>query len=122
MSGTKNGMILTAAILAAFTSLSPEPLPAAPAKKQSPSVSQLGATDFSAARRRTYYRRSDRAAIGAFMGIVGTIAGIAAAERYRRHYYDYGYGYGYGYAPYYAYPPSPYYGPYGYGPYYGLPY
>ena len=49
------------------------------------------------------------AVLGALAGLFGTIATLAARDRYERHY---GYGYGYGYAP-----PPPY-GYYGPGPYY----
>lgn len=102
-------VIVSAVVAAAvvLTSVSIQPATAATSNKRPASASQSGLAydiDVSAVRRRSY-RRGDRAAAGAFLGIVGTIAGIAAAEHYRRHYYDYGYGYG----PYYAYRPYPYY-------------
>lgn len=51
------------------------------------------------------------AVLGAVAGLFGTIATLAARDRYERHY-------GYGYAPgYYAPAPAPY-GYYGGGPYY----
>ena len=46
--------------------------------------------------------------LGAVAGLFGTIAALAARDRYERHY---------GYGPYYAPPPAPY-GYYGPGPYY----
>jgi hypothetical protein len=54
----------------------------------------------------------NRAALGAVLGVFGTIATLAARDHYRDQYgYGYGPGYGYGgYAP----PPRAYYGPYGY--------
>jgi hypothetical protein len=56
-----------------------------------------------------YRHDGGAAALGAFAAIAGTIASIAAAEHYRRHYYD-DYPYPYAYGPAY---------PYGYGPHYG---
>ena len=57
------------------------------------------------AKRRRYYRGGNAAAATAFLGIVGTIATLAARDRYyRRQYYN----------PYYGYA-----GPYGYGEPYG---
>jgi hypothetical protein len=81
--------------------------PVAAASAQTPVAKETpasGMTDVSASRRH-YRHGGDRAAIGAMLGIAGTIAGIAAANSYRRHYYDYDRSY-YGYAP------APYYGGY----------
>jgi hypothetical protein len=83
-------------------------------------LSAYDTTEFSGAKRRARraVRRNDRAAMQAFFGIAGTIAAIAAAERYRRDYYRYGYH------PYYGPPPYPYYGPHYYYPppyYYSRP-
>lgn len=65
-------------------------------------------TDFSASRRRHYYRRGPNAAGLAFMGAAAGLIGGAIAESQRREYYDNYYD-----------GPRPYYGP-GYG-YYGGP-
>jgi hypothetical protein len=107
MNRSTKGVIAAAAGFAmALTSISVQPAAAA-AGRQSPAARQVGPanemTDISSAKRR-HYRNGNRAAVGAFLGIAGTIAGIAAAEHYRRHYYDYD--------PYYAYPPYPYTNPY----------
>jgi hypothetical protein len=84
----------------------------APAAKGVSATDSSDATDFSAARRRRrHYNNGGRAAGLAFMGIVGTIAGIAAEQQRRddyNNYYNNGYGYGPGY--------------YGGGPYYGRRY
>ncbi|HEX9209780.1 MAG TPA: hypothetical protein VF901_04665 [Bradyrhizobium sp.] len=69
-------------------------------------------TDFSAARRRHYYRRGPNAAGLAFMGMAAGLIGGAIAESRRQEYYEDRYYYG----------PRPYYGGPGYyggGPYYG---
>jgi hypothetical protein len=73
-------------------------------------------TDFSAARRRHYYRRGPNAAGLAFMGVAAGLIGGAIAESRRQEYYEDRYNYG----------PRPYYGGPGYygggGPYYGQRY
>jgi hypothetical protein len=104
-----NRMVTAAAAAAiALTSVALTPASAAPVNKK-PTASAAGDTDFSSRRR----HRGNRAAIGAFLGVAGTIAALAARDRY---YYD-GY-YAYGGGPYYR----PYYAPYAYGPYpYGRP-
>ena len=61
-------------------------------------------TDFSAARRRHYYRRGPNAAGLAFMGLAAGVIGGAIAESRRREYYENRYYYG----------PRPYYGAPGY--------
>jgi len=61
-------------------------------------------TDFSAARRRHYYRRGPNAAGLAFMGLAAGMIGGAIAESRRREYYENRYYYG----------PRPYYGGPGY--------
>lgn len=59
------------------------------------------------ARSRRHHGRADAAAVAAAIGIFGTIAALAARDRYRdRYYYD---GYGRHYAPPYAYGPPRYY-------------
>jgi len=108
---------IAAATLAAvaMTSVGVGTATAAPVTKQQ--TVAAGSTDFSA-RKRRYNRGADRAALGAVVGLFGTIATLAARDRYERHY-----GYGrpyyapYGYAPYGYGPPAPY-GYYGPGPYY----
>lgn len=94
-----------AALAAALTLTSFELTPAYAAPSKAPQASQT-TLDFSARRRHRYY--GNRAAIGAFLGVAGTIAAIAAANSYRDDYYYYGEPYSYG--------PGPYY--YGGGPYY----
>ncbi len=52
-----------------------------------------------------HYHRGNAAAVGAVIGLFGTIAALAAADSYRDRYYGggpYAYGPGYGYAPYYG--------------------
>jgi hypothetical protein len=94
----------------ALTGLMVQPVAAAPAQTKAPVAKQEqaeGMTDVSSGRR--HYRRGDRAAIGAMLGIVGTIGAIAAANNYRRHHRYY-----YDDAPY-AYGGGPYHGYYNYG-------
>lgn len=89
--------------------------PAAPASKGvAATTASSDATDFSAARRRRYYRRGDAAGLAMFGLMIGTIGAIAAQQ-------NYGYGYGpyYGYGAYYGGGPYYYGGPY---PYYGRGY
>ena len=106
-----NRIVAAAAVAAiALTSFALMPASAAPVSKK-PTVSAADETDFSS--RRRYRRGGNRAAFGAMLGVVGTIAALAARDRYY-------YGYGPYYRPHYA----PYaYAPYGYGPYpYGAPF
>jgi nicotinic acid phosphoribosyltransferase len=102
-----------AAAAIALTSVAFTPAVAAPASKQQ-SVAAFQSTDFSSRRRAPRHRAADRAVLGAVAGLFGTIAVLAARDRYERHY-----GYGYYGGPYYA---RPYYGPapyaYRYRPYY----
>jgi uncharacterized membrane protein len=60
----------------------------------------LTAASFSPADARSYRRHNNAAAMAAFMGIAGTIAALAARDRYDRGYYGGGYyggpAYGYG--------------------------
>jgi hypothetical protein len=98
---------IAAALAAALTltSLNLAPAQAAAAKgidQLQETQSTAATTDFSA--RRRHYRRGNAAALGAFIGVFGTIAAIAAANQYRDDYYYYG---------------DPYYGGYGYGPSFG---
>jgi len=92
--------------------------PVAPASKGvSATTASSDATDFSAIRRRRYYRGGSAAGL-AFMGMaIGTIGAIAAQQQRNDYYNNYGYGYGYG-PGYYG--GGPYY--YGGGPYYGRRY
>jgi hypothetical protein len=104
---------IAAATLAAIamTSVGVGAATAAPVTKQQ--TVAAGSTDFSA-RKRRYNRGADRAVLGAVVGLFGTIATLAARDRYERHYGYYGRPY---YAPYGYGPPAPY-GYYGPGPYY----
>jgi hypothetical protein len=114
---TKSNRAIAAATAAAIalTSLSVVPAMAAPASDHR-AVTAARDTDFSAARRR--FTRGDRMFLGAVAGVFGTVATLAARDRYYRH-YGYGPYYG-GYGPYYGPPPAPY-GYYG-GPYRYYPY
>jgi len=103
----KSNRAIAAATAAAIalTSLSVVPAMAAPASDHR-AVAAARDTDFSAARRR--FTRGDRIFLGAVAGVFGTIATLAARDRYYRHY---------GYGPYYGPPAAPYGyygGPYGY--------
>ncbi len=66
----------------------------------------IALTAFSAPASARHY--GNRAALGAIVGVFGTIAALAAADAYRHD------GYGYYGRPYggYGYAPAPYYGPY----------
>lgn len=102
---TRRSMAVALAAAVTLTSLNLTPALAAAPKASGSEFSQVTiTTDFSA--RRRHYRRGNAAALGAFMGVFGTIAAIAAANQYRDDYY-YGDPYYYG--------PGPYYG----GGYYG---
>jgi hypothetical protein len=107
--------VATAAVAAiALTSMAFTPATAAPVANHQSAASQV--TDFSAQRRvhHRYYRHNrgaDRAVLGAVAGLFGTVATLAARDRYERHY-----GYGYYGGPYYAPPPYAY-GPRPYYPY-----
>jgi hypothetical protein len=105
------------AVAVAVTSLNFCPAQAAPSNSDQSQATQSTAatTDFSA--RRRHYHRGNPAALGAVLGIFGTIAAVAAANQYRDRYY-----YGYYGDPYY-YEPGPYYygGPYYGGGYFGSP-
>jgi len=68
-------------LIATVVDVSAQPATAATLNKKPSSASQIGPaheTDICAARRRSY-RRGNCAAVGAFFGIVGTMASIAAA-------------------------------------------
>lgn len=49
----------------------------------------------SAEARSRHHHRGNAAAVGAMLGVFGTIAALAAADNYRDSYYDNGYGYRY---------------------------
>ena len=121
---SKSALVLTTAAAIALTSFDLRPAQAAP--ESSPAIGkQNGADEFSAQRK---WRRGrgvhPGVPLAAFGAIVGTIAGIAAAER-RREYYERPYAYGapYGYVPQvYApqvYAPQVYEQPHGYAQPYG---
>ncbi len=107
-----------AAAAIALTSVSFTPAAAAPVSKPAQATAQAGDLEVSAQRRYRggygggyrHHRGGDRAAVGAMLGVFGAIAGIAAANSYRRDRYD-DYPYRYRYAP-------PAYGYRGGGPYY----
>ena len=118
--GRKTNAFIAAATAAAVatTGLALDEAMAAP-RDTKPAVSVQAPTDVSAAKRRvkrSYRRGADAAAIATMMGIIGTTAAIAAANRRHRHYYD-PYGYHYRPAPYYGYYRP--YRPYRAYPYYG---
>lgn len=97
----RHSMPVALAAAMALTSLNLAPAQAAaPKASGQPQATQSAATtaDFSA--RRRHYRRGNAAALGAVLGVFGTIAAIAAADRYRDDYY-YGDPYYYGPGPYY---------------------
>jgi hypothetical protein len=106
----KRAIIAATSAAIAVTSLTFSPATAAPVSKQQ-SVSS-DATDFSARKRRHHYRNraADRAVLGAVAGIFGTVATLAARDRYYRHY-------GYGGGPYYGRSYGYHYGPPAYGYY-----
>jgi hypothetical protein len=113
----KGMMAAAGAVAIALGSMSALPAAADQPNAKPSAVDRIGLnahdmTEFSGAKRRArrVVRRNDQAAMQAFFGIAGTIATIAAAERYRRDYYRYGYH------PYYGPPPYPYYGPHYYYP------
>lgn len=99
---TKSLVLATAAALA-LTSFDLRPVAAAPLKAPAVKVSNAG-DEFSSQRRRHRRGVHPGVPLAAFGAIVGTIAGIAAAER-RRQYYD----------NYYE-APAVYDAPYAYGP------
>jgi hypothetical protein len=80
-------------------------------------VKNSGADELSAARKQRRRGGHPGVPIAAFGAIVGTIAGIAAAER-RREFYERPYGY-YGAGPGYVYEAPVAATPYAYGPQYG---
>jgi len=71
-------------------------------------VSSLAVSPASARPYHHHRSAGGAAVLGAVAGVFGTIAALAARDRYERHY---------GYGPYYAPPPPPPYGYYGSGPY-----
>jgi hypothetical protein len=116
---SKSALVLTTAAAIALTSFDLHPARAAPESGQA-IAKQNGADEFSA----QHKRRRGRGVypgvpLAAFGAVVGTIAGIAAAER-RREYDERPYAYGtpYGYAPQ-VYAPQVYEQSYGYAQRYG---
>jgi hypothetical protein len=63
--------------------------------------------DSAEARSRRHHSRANAAAVAAVLGVFGTIAALAARDRYRDRYYYYGPGPYYG-PPYTYYPPRRY--------------
>lgn len=101
---TRRSIAATLAGALALTAVSMVPAQATPASH--PQVKPAAATTISA---RRHWHRGNAAALGAVVGLFGTIAAIAAADSARDYYYDGYYG-----APYYG----PYYGGYAYAPVY----
>ena len=110
-------VVATVAVLLLFTIGEPSMAAAVPLAPGSDSVSATmgssDATDFSAVRRRRYYRGGNAAGLAFFGMALGTIGAIAAQQQRNDYYNSYGYGPGY-------YGGDPYY--YGGGPYYGRRY
>jgi hypothetical protein len=124
----KSTLVAATAAAIALTSFDLRPAAAAP-QAGSAIVKNSGADELSAARKKRRRGVHPGVPLAAFGAIVGTIAGIAAAER-RREVYQQPYAYGqYGPAPGFAYGqygPAPGYvyeapvaAPYAYGPQYG---
>jgi hypothetical protein len=92
----KTTRIIAAATAAAIalTAVNLVPASAAPVSSK-PSVAKAGGLEISA-RRRNHH--ANRAVLGAVLGLFGTVAALAARDRYGRYHYYTGYG--------------PYYGPY----------
>jgi hypothetical protein len=103
---TAASIAITAVSIVPAVSAPVAPLPAQALERASDGFVEV-------AKRRKRHYGGNAAALGAFAAIAGTIATLAARDRYRRHYY---------YDPYYGPPPyaygyrSPYYGGYGYYP------
>jgi hypothetical protein len=113
--GSLKGILATAtAVAVAITTFGSTPVLSAPASA-APKQAQMqtapdGFVEVAAKRRHRHYRGGNAAAVAAFAGIVGTIATLAARDRYERRYY---------YDPYYGHSPYAYGAPYGYdGGYY----
>lgn len=111
--GRKAALAALTTLAVVAVSMSPSPAASPTAAKVTPKATAAvagqgssNATDFSAVRRRHYYRRGPNAAGLAFMGLAAGLIGGAIAESRRQEYYDnyyyggpryYGPGYGYGY-------------------------
>jgi hypothetical protein len=112
-------VVATVAVLLLFTIGEPSMAAAVPLAPGSDSVSATmgssDATDFSAVRRRRYYRGGNAAGLAFFGMALGTIGAIAAQQQRNDYYNNYNYGYG---PEYYGGDPSYY----GGGPYYGRRY
>ncbi|WP_369722356.1 hypothetical protein AB8Z38_36455 [Bradyrhizobium sp. LLZ17] len=101
-----NSRIGRSSLLAVFASLALAAAPVSPSAAASSvpetppaKIAMAGqrssdVTDFSAARRRHYYRRGPNAAGFAFMGLAAGLIGGAIAESRRQEYYDNNYYYG----------------------------
>jgi len=88
MFASRSALILTTAVAIALTSFDLRPAAAAP---QGRAIAQQngGPVDFSAVRKRHVYRGAPVAAFGA---LVGSIAGLAAAQQRQEAYQHYYYG------------------------------
>ena len=114
-------LAMVAASVSPSAAASPGPGEALSAKPVTAGQGSSDVTDFSAARRRHYYRRGPNAAGLAFMGLAAGVIGGAIAESRRQEYYENRY-YGprryYGGPGYYGGGGGLYYDPgYGYQPY-----
>jgi hypothetical protein len=102
---SKRAIAAAAAVVIALTSFEIAPaMAASPQSKRPEAATHIDGLEVSA-RRRHRRHRGDAAMLGAVATVFGTIATLAARDRYRKRYYGY-------------YGPHPYYGYYGY---YGPP-
>ena len=126
--GRNTVLAVLASVALLATSVSPSAAasqgsaPATSAKAAAAGQASSDVTDFSAVRRRHYYRRGPNAAGLAFMGLAAGVIGGAIAESRRQEYYENRYYYGprhyYGGPGYYGGGGGLYYDPgYGYQPY-----
>jgi hypothetical protein len=118
LTNTKRTIAGVTAAALVLTAVGTTPGFAASASKQGPAMQQAD-VEVSAARRHRHRGVPPAAALGAFAAIAGTIASVAAAQRYRDDPYRYGY-YGGPYPGYYGgpYAVEPGYGYYNYAPAY----
>jgi hypothetical protein len=98
----KTSRVVAAALAGALALTSLDIVPAKAAGPSQTAQSNSGTVEMSA---RRHWHRGNAAVLGAVAGLFGTIAVLAANDRYRDDYYG-----------------APYYGPYGYGGPYYAPY
>ena len=99
---------VSVAVAMAVTAIDLRPASAAPKAPDVRAAKDVGTLDMSSQRRRHHHRghyhrghHNNAAGAAAALGIFGAVAGIAAANSYRRHHY---------YEPHGYYAPQPYYG------------